>query len=355
MPNDTVDTLTLLGGEASADETGLTGPRPPRRSRGIGGFVAWRLTTGLVTLFAASILLFVATNALPGDVAETVLGKDATPERVSALRSELDLDRPLHERYGAWLAGAVKGDLGDSAVQLAQGAPSAPVSSLIADPLMNSAALAVITATLLIPIALLLGAWAAVRANRPIDHAISNASLLLGSLPEFVLGTFLITIFFSWLGVLPPVALVPPGAKGWSDPSALVLPVLTLLGVSLAFAMRQVRAGMVHSMKQDYVMTAYLNGVSSRRVVLRYGLRNALAPSVQTFAQSIQYLFGGIILVEALFAYPGAGSLLVNAVQTRDAPLVLGLALVIAAVYIAINILADLLVVLLVPKLRTAL
>lgn len=327
--------------------------RRPRRL-GVARFIVLRLVLGVATLLMASFLLFLATNALPGDVAEAVLGKEATPERVAGLRERLNLDAPLHERYVSWLSGAVRGDLGDSAVEVGQGATDAPISARIAQPLVNSTVLALATTVLLLPIALLFGTWAAIRAGRAADHAISNIGLLLGSLPEFVLGTFFIAIFFGWLGVLPPVALVAPGQDPWADPSALVLPILTLLGVSTAFAMRQVRAGMVGSLQQDYVTVARLNGLPRHRVVLRYGLRNAVAPSVQTFAQSIQYLFGGVIVVEALFAYPGAGSLLVNAVQTRDTPLVLGLALVIAAAYIAINVAADLLVLLLVPKLRTA-
>ena len=229
------------------------------------------------------------------------------------------------------------------------------MSALIQQPLVNSLFLAVIASFILIPLSLGLGAWAAVRSGRAPDHVISYSSLLVGSLPEFVLGTFLIVVFFTWLDVLPPVALVPPGSQPWDHPNALVLPVLTLVGTALAFASRQVRAGMIEVMRQDYVVAARLNGLPSRRVILRYGMRNALAPSIQTFAQTIQYLFGGVIVVEALYAYPGAGQLLVNAVQTRDAPLVLGIAIVIAAFYIVTNIVADLLVILFVPKLRTSL
>lgn len=325
-----------------------------RSQRRILGLVVRRLFSGLATLAVTSFVLFAATNALPGDVAETVLGKDATPARVAELRDQLGLDDPFLAQYASWAGAAVHGDLGDSAVQLAQGAGSAPVTSLMAQPIVNSAVLALSTALLLIPLAIALGTWSGVRNGRVADHAISTSTLVVGSMPEFVLGTFLIVIFFSWLSWLPPVALVPPGASPLDHSSGLVLPVLTLLGITLAFAARQIRAGVIAAMRQDYVVVARLNGIPARRIVLRYGLRNALAPSVQTIAQAIQYLFGGIIVVEALFAYPGAGGLLVTAVQTRDAPLVLGLALVIAAVYIALNIAADLLVVLLVPKLRTA-
>jgi peptide/nickel transport system permease protein len=318
-------------------------------------FLLRRLAAGLATLFVASFLIFLATNALPGDVAQAVLGKDATPALVSSLRRQLHLNRSLVSRYGSWVQGTLRGDLGESAVALAQGSTSVPVSGLIGTPLRNSVVLGLGTIVLLIPLALLVGTGAAVRAGRTTDYAVSYISLVLGALPEFVLGTFLILLFFSELNLLPPVALVPPGTNPLAHTNALVLPVLTLLGVSLAFSARQVRAGVIEALRQDFVIMARLSGLPERRVLWRYALRNALAPTVQTFAQSIQYLFGGIIIVEALFAYPGIGQLLVQAVSVRDVTEVQGITLVLAAIYIAVNILADLVVVFLVPKLRTGL
>jgi peptide/nickel transport system permease protein len=225
---------------------------------------------------------------------------------------------------------------------------------VIATALRNSIVLAGLATLLLAPLTLLAGTLAAKHERSALDYGITYGSLVLGSLPEFVLGTFLVVIFFTQLGLLPPVALVPPGTGPLAHPDALVLPVLTLLIVSLAFSARQVRAGMIHALRQDYVLMARLGGLPERRVLWRYALRNALAPSVQAFAQTVQYLFGGIIVVEALFAYPGIGDLLVNAVQTRDITEVQSIALILAAAYIAINIIADLVVVLLIPKLRTA-
>lgn len=307
------------------------------------------------TLVLASALIFVATNALPGDVAQIVLGKYATPARVTALRQELNLDHPLVVRYADWLGGAGHGDLGQSAVELANGAPSAPVAHIIKTPLRNSAILALCATVLLIPLSLFVGTAAAVRAGRASDYAVSYTALVIGSLPEFVVGTFLIAVFFSTLDLLPPVALVPPGASPLDNTEALVLPVLTLLLVSLAFSARQVRSGVIEVLRQDFVTMARLSGLAERRVLWRYVLRNALAPSVQIFAQSLQYLFGGIIIVEAVFTYPGIGQLLVESVSERDVTLVQGITLVLAAAYIAINIVADLIVVFLVPKLRTGL
>jgi peptide/nickel transport system permease protein len=316
-------------------------------------FALRRLLAGIVTLLVASVLIFLATNALPGNVADVVLGKAATPESVARLTHELGLDRPLAARYGSWLWGLLHGDLGHSAVALAQQDPQSSVSTLIATPLVNSLVLAALTILILIPLALLLGTLAAVRAGRPGDYVVSYVALAIGALPEFVFGTLLIVVFFSWLGLFPPVALIPPGTSPLSEIKELVLPVLTMVGVLFAFCMRQVRAGVVAALEQDFVTMARLGGIREHRVLSRYALRNSLAPSIQTFAQSIQYLFGGIVVVETLFAYPGIGKLLVQAVMVRDVTEVQGITIVLAAVYVAINIVADLLVVVAVPKLRT--
>jgi peptide/nickel transport system permease protein len=346
---------------ASADTplAALAGPtaEPPAVERRPGrhpvlGFLVRRVAAGVATLIAVSILVFAATNVLPGNVADAVLGRNSTPELVQRLTDRLNLDSPLLSRYLTWLGGFARGDMGDSAVAVAQNTPNASVADHIGVPLRNSLVLAVGTIVLLIPLSLLLGTLAAVHAGRPTDYGISYTSLLTGALPEFVLGTFLILILFSQLDLLPPVALVRPGESPLDNVRSLVLPILTLLGVSLAFSTRQVRVGVLEALRQDYVKFARLNGVSERRVRRRYALRNALAPSIQTFAQTVQYLFGGIIVVEALFAYPGIGSLFVQAVNLRDVTEVQAIAVVLAAIYIVINIVADLLVLLVVPKLR---
>jgi peptide/nickel transport system permease protein len=318
----------------------------------VGGFLARRILAGVATLLVASFLIFAATNALPGNVAQVVLGKTATPAQVATLQHELGLNRPLLARYGSWLGEAVQGNLGDSAVALAQGTRT-PVTSEIGPALLNSFILALAAALLLVPLALAVGTIAAVRAGTTTDYALSYTALVLGALPEFVFGTILIVIFFSVLHLLPPLALVPPGTSPLDNIEGLVLPVMTLLGVSLAFSARQVRAGVIEALDQDYVKMARLAGIREPRVVWRYALRNALAPSVQTFGQSVQYLFGGIIVVETLFGYPGIGQLLVQSVGLRDITEVQGIALVLAAIYIGVNIATDLIVVLLVPKLRT--
>ena len=304
-------------------------------------------------MFVVSILIFVATNILPGNAAVVVLGRNATPERVHALEARWVSITPSSCATSIGWAPSSGGTSGTRAVALAESRPDTGISATIGGPLFNSFVLAAITTVLLIPLTLVLGAVAGIYGGRKREHAISFPSLVFGGLPEFVTGTLLIFILFTELNLLPPVALLSPGESPFSNLKALIMPVLTLLGVAVGAGVRQVRAGMVEILQQDYVHVARLNGVREPRVLVRYALRNALAPSVQIIAQNLQYLVGGIIIVESVFAYPGIGTYLVNAVTSRDVPEVQAASVILAAVYIVINILADLIVVFLVPKLRT--
>jgi peptide/nickel transport system permease protein len=329
-----------------------TAVRAARRRRPLLRFVVRRLVAAVATLFVVSILIFAGTEVLPGDAASAVLGRTASPEQLAEMQELMGLDRPAHERYLDWLGGVLTGDLGNSAAGYAAGGES-PIWDEIAPKIGNSFTLAAVTTVLMIPLALVLGVLGAVRAGRPLDHVISVSSLAIISLPEFIIGSLLILLFFSWLDVLPPVSLIAPGTSPLSEPDALVLPVLTLLGASLAASIRMVRAGMVETLSSEYVTMARLNGLRERAVITRYALRNALAPSVQVFAQNIQYLVGGIVVTEYLFNYPGLGKELVDAVAIRDVREVQSVALLVAGFYVLLNIVADLLVVLLVPRLRT--
>ncbi|HEY1366399.1 MAG TPA: ABC transporter permease [Gaiellaceae bacterium] len=343
-------TASVAAAVTAADPS--ASPRGHERRR-LARFVARRVLTGILTLFVASILIFAATDLLPGSPASNALGKFATKPQIAALDRKLGYDHPLPVRYLNWLGGVVHGDLGDSAIGIAQGSASAPIWPLIRDRLFNTLTLAITTAILLVPISLLLGAWAALRVNRPADHAISTTTLALIALPEFVVGTLLILLFFTVLHWLQPVSLIPPGSPAVAHPNLLVLPVLTLLATSVAWTTRLVRAGMVEVLDSDFVQTARLQGLREPLVVRRYAMRNALAPSVQVFAVSIQALFGGVIVTEVVFSYPGLGKELVDAVLIHDTPLVQSIALLIATFYILVNVVADIVVVLLIPKLRT--
>jgi peptide/nickel transport system permease protein len=319
----------------------------------VAGFIGRRVAAGIVTLLIASFLIFGAIQILPGNVASVVLGKTATPARVAAVRADLHLNEPLAQRYLTFVENLTTGHFGNSAAALAQGL-KLPVWSVIRTPLRNSAVLAAVTLALFVPICLLLGTTSALRAGRKVDHVISVPALVGSAMPEFLVGTLLIVVFFTQLNLFSPVAEIGPGETPFTHPNALVLPVLTLLTVSLALGVRLVRASMVEVLKADYVRMARLNGQPERRVVVRYALRNALGPGIQAVAQTSQYLLGGIIITESVFNYPGIGNKLVQAVQLRDFQEIGVIAMILATTYITINILADLAVVLVVPKLRTS-
>jgi peptide/nickel transport system permease protein len=319
----------------------------------IAAMLLGRTAAGVVTLVVVSMLIFGAINVLPGDVAHVVLGKNATPAAVARIDHDLGLNRPLYVRYLSWAGGLLTGHLGNSTVAVALGTPNASAAGIIGPELRDSLVLALIAIVLLIPIALAVGALTAVRAGRAADHAISAVTLALGSMPEFLTGTILIVVFFTWMDALPPLSAIPPGGSPFDKPDILVLPVLTILAVNVAYTIRQVRATTIETLRQDFVMMARLNGYPERRVVWRYALRNSLAPSIQVLAQTLQYLIGGLVVVESVFDYPGIGNQLVQAVSTRDIQLVADITFILAGFTIALNIIADLIVVLIVPKLRT--
>jgi peptide/nickel transport system permease protein len=328
----------------------LGAPQAVRRGRRpLVSFVARRLAIGVLLLVVVSILVFLATNLLPGDVAATTLGRGATEEAKTELRAELGLDRPLPEQYLDWASGVLSGDLGTSPIL------HRPVREVTTERLGNTLVLGGIVLLLLVPLALVLGVLAGVRAGRAADHGISGLSLAVVSVPEFVIGALLILLLGGTvLDVFPPVSLVAPGESPMARPDILVLPVATLVLAGLGYMVRMVRAGVIEVVESPYVEMARLNGVSERDVVIKHVVPNALAPAVQALALTIQWLIGGVVVIEALFAYPGIGQALVSAVVNRDLVFVQSVVLVVAALYIVINVLADLAVTLLVPKLRTA-
>lgn len=319
-------------------------------------FFLRRSALALLSLWLASILIFATTELLPGDVVANVLGREAQPAIAEQLRQQLGLDQSPVHRYVDWLGDFVTGDWGTSAASFATGT-SGSVSSLIFGngALANTLILAFIAFVLLVPLSLILGTVAAVRPGGFTDGVVMIGTLVTIALPEFVTGTFLIAIFFSTLGLLPPVALVAPGSTALADPAVLVLPVLTLLLACVAWTARLVRAGVLDAMSSDYVQMARLQGFPERRVVWRVALRNAMAPSVQAFALCLYFMLGGIVVTEAVFNYPGLGTQLISAVAARDIPVIQTIAMIFAVLFVGLNTIADLIVVMLVPKLRTAL
>jgi peptide/nickel transport system permease protein len=318
--------------------------------------IAIRVLVGIATLFAVSAVVFLGMEALPGDAATAALGEQsAQPEVVAQVRHQFGLDRPVLERYGDWLAGFVQGDLGQSLTTgYSVEAGGNAVSDVVARRGMNTAALTIGTVALLIPLGVLFGLLSAIRRDRMLDHTVATTSLTLIALPEFVVGTLLAVVFAVWLGVLPPISLVSGDSSVFTQYAILVLPVLTLLASALGQTIRMVRACVIEVLQAPYVEMARLKGLSERRVLLHHALPNALGPTIQAVALNIAYLAGGVVVVEAVFQYPGIGSTLAGAVSIRDAPVVQGLVMVITVIYVVVNLCADIAIILLNPRLRRA-
>ncbi len=304
--------------------------------------IARRVAAGILTLWIASILVFLAMNVLPGNAATAALGRQVTPQAQRLLSRQLGLNQPVLERYGHWAWGILHGQLGKSAVN------SVAVTSLIGEPLVHTGILLLVTLIFLVPLALLLGIGGALTRRGGIDATVQAAMLVFAALPEFVVGTMLILLFSILWPVLPPVALT-------ISPGTLALPVVTLLLVSLGYLARMIRAGVRDVLDSPHVAMARLKGLPERTIIRRHVLPNCLGPSAQALAATIAWLAGGIIIVEELYAYPGIGQALVDGVQSRDAPTVEALTLLIAAVYIVGNITADIITILSTPRLRARL
>jgi len=318
-----------------------------RRRHPVLTMVARRVASGAVLLWVISMLIFAGTEILPGDAAYAVLGRNAAPTALAAVRQQLGLDRPAYQRYADWLNGLFHGNLGHSLT-----APET-VSAFIGSRFGNTLILAACAMIIMLPLSLALGILAGIRPGGRLDHLISQPSLALIAFPDFVVGSLLAAAFGVGLKLFPPVSLVLPGSTPLSQPDVLILPTATLVLVGFAYMVRMVRAGMSEVMSTQYIEMAFLNGLPRRRVIIKHALRNALAPTVQVTALTLQWLLGGIFIVETLFDYPGIGQGFVQAVQARDIPTVQSVGVIIAALYIAVNILADVIVVLLIPKLRT--
>lgn len=307
-----------------------------------------RLLISLVVLFVVSVLVFVATLLLPGDPARAILGQQATPERIHALQAQLHLDEPVFQRYLDWLGGVFTGDLGFST------ATQGSVNALLGDRIGASLVLFVAAAVISAPIGLALGTWSALRAGKAGDHVVSGLSLVVAALPEFVIGVALLVVFStSVFKVLPSVTLSRPDEAVWDRPSQLVLPVVTLVLVVTPYIVRMMRATMIDVLGSGYVEMARLKGMPERRVIFRHALPQASGPVAQVIALQLAWLAGGVVVVEFLFRYPGIGQALIDAVNKRDVQVVQAITLLIAGVYIVVNLLADVVGILTNPRLRT--
>jgi peptide/nickel transport system permease protein len=320
------------------------------RPGGAAWFIARRLVLGLVVLALVSVIVFAATQALPGDPARAILGRSATPQSLAALRRQLHLDRPVLDQYWTWLSGLLHGNLGMSL------AAQEPVTRLLAPKLVNSAVLVLISAVVSIPLSVAIGSWAALKRERIFDSLSSSTLLILAAVPEFVVAVVLVIFFATTvLNVLPAISNIPPGSRPWDNPTALVLPALTLVIAVAPYVARIMRASMIEVLESDYVEMARLKGLPERTVLIRHALPNALGPVFQVIALNLAYLAGGIVVVEFVFNYSGIGSGMQDAVVTHDLPVVQALAMLIAALYVLLNLLADVATIMVTPRLRTQL
>jgi peptide/nickel transport system permease protein len=313
----------------------------------IASMVARRLGLGVITLVFVSMLVFLATEVLPGNAATAVLQQTATPVRVHALEVQLHLNQSVPEQYWRWISGVLQGKPGTS---LANGQS---VISIVGPRIGNSAILVVLAGVVGTVIGVLLGVLAAARRYGLLDHGLSVIALVVTALPEFVVGVVLVIIFstvaFHWL---PAVADFAPNASAWNYPNQLVLPVATLVIVIIPYIFRMTRGAMIEALNSDFVEMAELKGLSRRRILLRHAFLEAVPATIQVIGLNLLYLAGGIVVVEYVFNYPGIGQELVAAVSDRDIPVIQFTVLVLAGFYVFINIVADVLALAVTPRRR---
>lgn len=308
--------------------------------------IAGRVAIGLLTLLIVSMLVFLATEMLPGDVAQAVLGQSATPDAVAALRSVMHLDQPGWWRYLTWLGGLLDGNLGRSLVN------HMPVADLIGNRLPNSLLLAAITAAVCVPVALVLGITAAVWRGTLYDRVVGVVIVSAVSVPEFLVATLAVLLFAVNLHWLPAISYGVSIHSPAQFFRVFTLPVLTLSFVIIAQMARMTRVALINVLDSSYVEMAVLKGARPARIVLRHALPNALGPIVNAVALSLSFLLGGVIIVETIFNYPGLAKLMVDAVATRDMPLVQACAMIFCATYLLLVTFADVCAILSNPRLR---
>jgi len=326
---------------------------PPRRQHGAAAWAVWiarRLGLAVLTLWLVSILVFLATAAL-GDPVRAILGRDynANPGRVAELEALLNSDASLVSRYFDWLGGLLQGDLGTS---LATGLP---VSDLIKDSVINSAMLVFLAALVMIPLAFAIAMISVhYRRKRP-DTVIQTILLAMAGLPEFVIGVLLLALFSTTVfHIFPAVTITSPTGHPWDNWKVMVLPTLTLVLWVTPYVSRIVRSSLLEVIDSEYVELARLKGIPEKVVMRKHALLNAIVPGIQVIALQLAFLAGGVVVVETLFAYPGMGLELVDAVRNHDVQVVQALSMIIASVYVVVNLIADILSILLTPRARTA-
>jgi len=310
--------------------------------------IARRIGAGILTLLIVSAVVFFITSLLPGDAAQMILGQNATPETVAALRQQLGLDQPLLMRYVHWLTGMLQGDFGTSF------ASHLPVAQLVAQRIPATFELAGITTLICVPLALIIGIIAAMNRGSRLDRALVIGTMATVAVPEFLVATVAVLIFAVRLHWVSAMSFGSPDSDLLSYLKAYALPVLTLCCVLVAQMARMTRAAIINQLDSPYLEMARLKGVSPLRAVLRHALPNAVGPIANAISLSLSYLFGGVIIIETIFSYPGLASQLVDAVSNRDLPVVQLCVMLFAACYLVLLLLADILTIAFNPKWRSA-
>ncbi|UCI07806.1 ABC transporter permease [Mesorhizobium sp. B1-1-8] len=308
--------------------------------------VAQRIALGVLLLLAVSVLIFAGTQILPGDVAQAILGQSATPESLANLREQLGLNDPAYIRYFHWLGGVLTGDLG-TAMSSGQ-----DIATSIKERLWNTLFLAFWAAIVAIPLAIILGLIAVRYRNGWVDKLISGLALASTSFPEFFIGYLLVYFFAVKWQIFPAISTVYEGMSFGERLQAIVLPATALTLVVLAHMMRMTRAAILNVMQSAYVETAELKGLSAFSVIRKHAFPNAIAPIINVVMLNLAYLVVGVVVVEVIFVYPGMGQYLVDHVTKRDVPVVQAVGLIFAAVYISLNIIADIAAIVANPRLR---
>ncbi|MBN9221721.1 MAG: ABC transporter permease [Mesorhizobium sp.] len=308
--------------------------------------IAQRIALGILLLLAISVLIFAGTQILPGDVAQAILGQSATPESLANLREQLGLNEPAYLRYFHWLGGVLTGDLG-TAMSSGQ-----DIATSIKGRLWNTLFLAFWAAIVAVPLAIILGLIAVRYRNGWVDKLISGLALASTSFPEFFIGYLLVYFFAVKWQIFPAISTVYDGMPFGERMQAIALPATALTLVVLAHMMRMTRAAILNVMQSAYVETAELKGLSAFAVIRKHAFPNAIAPIINVVMLNLAYLIVGVVVVEVIFVYPGMGQYLVDHVTKRDVPVVQAVGLIFAAVYISLNIIADIAAIVANPRLR---
>ncbi len=313
----------------------------------MGRLILQRLFFALLTMVLVSIIAFVATEALPGDACTAYLGRDATEEGLAICREERQINRPIYVKYAEWVTAFVQGDFGTSMLG------DRDIGEIVGLRLRNTAILTAVSSIVGIPIAVFLGVFTGLRRDKPSDVVISTTAIAAMTLPEFVTATVLIYIFSIRLDLFPAIAIMRTDAPIMDVIPNITLPVIVLVFVMTAHILRMVRTSVINVMTSDFVQMAKLKGVPYWEIVFKHMLPNALLPSIPVIALTIAWLLGGVVIIERVFNFPGLGNEMLEAIADRDIPLVLAIAMLLAGVYVSVNLISDLLTLFLNPKLRT--